>query len=199
MVDETQIETMTIRLFDECEGGDGTEETRVHLTNQREFPPIHIVSGRMKGFPAIRLMATAGVALRPNRVEMKDGSVREVPVELVLAIRDERIDTLAHLAYACALDGGTVRPGIVFKNTVELPGSELKHCFLAEPFMWDDGAVFSRGYTLEGGTERILWLQAVPITDRELEYIVERGVDDFCEAMEREDPDLTDPERTSFL
>lgn len=151
MVDETQIETMTIRLFDECEGGDGTEETRVHLANQREFPPIHIVSGRMKGFPAIRLMATAGVALRPNRVEMKDGSVREVPVELVLAIRDERIDTLAHLAYACALDGGTVRPGIVFKNTVELPGSELKHCFLAEPFMWDDGAVFSRGYTLEGG------------------------------------------------
>ena len=199
MVDETQIDTMTIRLFDECEGGDGTEETQVHLANQREFSPIHIVSGRMKGFPAIRLMATAGVALRPNEVPMRDGSVREVPVELVLAIRDERVDTLAHLAYDCALVGSPVTPGIVYKDTVELPGSELKHCFLAEPFMWDDDSVFASGYTLPDGAGRILWLQAVPITDRELEFLLAQGREAFYDALEREDPDLTDPARPSFV
>lgn len=189
------MSNLIVRLLDEV----AEEDSWVHDVNQREFPMIRIVNGRMKEFPDVRVMATAGVSLRPNRLEMKDGSVRAVPVELVMAVCDERIDTLAHLAYATALDGRTVRPGIVYKDTVELPGSELKHCFLAEPFMWDDRSVFSTGYTVADGTERILWLQAVPITDRELEYIVEHGVDEFCEAMEREDPDLTDPERTSFL
>ena len=197
MLTERQTADLIVRLLDEV----AEEDSRVHDVNQREFPMIRIVNGRMKEFPHIRLMATAGVSLRPNRVEMRDGTFWSVPVELVLALRDERIDTLAHVVYAAALDGGTMRPGIVFKNTVELPGSELKHCFLSEPFMWDDRSVFSTGYTAgEGmGEERILWLQVLPITDRELRYIETCGVGAFYEAMEREDPDWTDPERASFV
>ena len=197
MLTERQTADLIVRLLDEV----AEEDSRVHDVNQREFPMIRIVNGRMKEFPHIRLMATAGVSLRPNRVEMRDGTFCSVPVELVLALRDERIDTLAHVVYAAALDGGTMRPGIVFKNTVELPGSELKHCFLSEPFMWDDRSVFSTGYTAgEGmGEERILWLQVLPITDRELRYIETCGVGAFYEAMEREDPDWSDPERASFV
>lgn len=80
-----------------------------------------------------------------------------------------------------------VRPGRVFPGYVAeyFPDAGLPHLYFTAPFYWGDTlgtAVF--------GAKRVSWLLAIPISDREAQYVRDRGDEAFEELLQAEDADV---------
>jgi hypothetical protein len=64
-----------------------------------------------------------------------------------------------------------------------------------DPYLWDDEALRSRVY----GGKTVAWLQAVPISDAETQYVLDNGAGALSALFEEHDPDFVDLERDSVV
>lgn len=122
----------------------------------------------------------------------------DLRVELVGATY-EKFRTYDNILATCAfsiMDGALVMPGQIYEGAVEpyFPRFELKHVMFTEPYLWDDA------FTLvELDDTTVVWLQPVPITQRELDFAVAVGTDALIERFEDERIDAADMNRESVI
>lgn len=74
-----------------------------------------------------------------------------------------------------SMDGAPVWPGTLHENIVAeyYPTANCRHCVLGYPFLWGDAV--PKPLVIEGRGHH--WLQAIPITDAEAQYLRENGYD----------------------
>jgi hypothetical protein len=98
----------------------------------------------------------------------------------------------------CVINSGYhARPGGAFPGVVKLhyPDTTVPNLMFTEPYMWDEESLRSRVY----GDKTVAWLQAVPISDAETEYLLEHGAEALSELFEEHDPDFIDLQRDSVI
>jgi hypothetical protein len=105
-------------------------------------------------------------------------------------------NVISTAAFYILKDGWRIKPGVVFENIVSwyISDQELKHLLFIEQYQW--GEEMSR---FEGGTVPIFPLLAVPITDREREFIKEAGIDALQSIWQKQHVDVCDWERSSAV
>lgn len=98
----------------------------------------------------------------------------------------------------CVINSGYhARPGGAFPGVVKLhyPDTTVPNLMFTEPYMWDEEGLRSRVY----GDKTVAWLQAVPISDAETEYLREHGAEALGQLFEEHDPDFIDLHRDSVV
>ncbi|MEU5155289.1 suppressor of fused domain protein [Glycomyces sp. NPDC021274] len=122
----------------------------------------------------------------------------DLRVELVGAAYEQfrTYDNVLATGAFSVMDGAPIMPGQIYEGAVEpyFPGFELKHVLFAEPYLWDDAFTL-----LELGDITVVWLQPVPITQRELDFAVAVGTDALIERFEEERIDAADMARESVI
>jgi antitoxin YqcF len=122
----------------------------------------------------------------------------DLRVELVGATY-AKFRTYDNVLATCAfsvMDGALIMPGQIYEGAVApyFPGFKLRHVMFTEPYLWDDA------FTLvELGDTTVVWLQPVPITQRELDFAVAVGTDALIERFEEERIDAADMDRASVI
>lgn len=87
-------------------------------------------------------------------------------------------------------------PGAVISNVISMyyPTSDMKHMWMAYPFLWDDAP-----HTLTVQQKLVAWLQLIPISDKEYQYLLTNGYDALEELFEREQVEVLNLNRKSVL
>lgn len=131
--------------------------------------------------------ATLGASAFPTPFRTPDE--RSVRVEFVAAA-DARLDRFGDAVAACAFaidPAHDVKPGTVYRDAVSrvYPSAATPHLFSVAPFIWEaDIAPY------DDDEAHVTWLQLVPITDDEAQFVTERGADALEDAFLRQQPDL---------
>lgn len=86
-------------------------------------------------------------------------------------------------------------PGVVYPDVVKMyyHDTNMKHILLVRPFSWD------YDFYLEMDDRIITWLEMLPISDSELEYITEKGCEAFEDILEESEVDILDLNRPSVV
>jgi len=94
-------------------------------------------------------------------------------------------DMIMHHNVAC-------KPGTIFANVLDGydERSAMKHFLFAVPWLWQDGL-----YPLSFKSKTVLWLQALPISDTEMEFARQHGASALGEKLLESTVDLTDLQR----
>lgn len=123
---------------------------------------------------------------KPLRVEFV--AVAQKEYELFPNILSTCCFHIINSHYACY-------PGVVYPNVIKLfyPEFNMKHLMLTNPYTWDSE------FTLDMGDCIVTWLEALPISDSEYEYIREHGSDAFEDYLEQQEVDLLDLNRPSVV
>lgn len=143
--------------------------------------------------PGLSSWATLEASAFPTPFRTPDQ--RPVRLEFVAAV-DNRLDRFGDAVAACAFAIGPendVRPGTVYRDAVSrfYPSASTPHLMSVAPFVWD-GEIAS----YDDDDAHVTWLQLVPLTDREAQFVAERGSSALEDVFVREQPDLFTIERT---
>nr|MBM4730719.1 suppressor of fused domain protein [Prescottella equi] len=147
--------------------------------------------------PGYASYATLDMVRFPTNVTTDDG--RPIRTELMTVGRaDYRLlsDVLAQCAFQVASGSLHVTPNTIVPNAVHAadPGRSTRHVLLVVPFIWA---------TLEILVDReedvTTWLQAVPITDSELQFASKYSTDELFERLEAAGADVSDIDRPSVV
>lgn len=86
-------------------------------------------------------------------------------------------------------------PGIVYPNVVKMfyPKANMKHILLVDPFTWDSD------FYLEMDDCIVTWLEMLPISDSELDFITANGCEAFEDALEKSEVDILDLNRPAVI
>lgn len=147
--------------------------------------------------PGYASYATLDLSRFPTNVATEDG--RPIRSELITVGRaDYRTlaDVLAQCAFAVASGAFHLTPNTIVPNAVRAadPDRNTKHLLLVVPFVWPDLEIL-----VDLEDDVTTWLQAVPITDDELEFAGRVGVDELFARLERAGADVTDVDRPSVV
>lgn len=84
--------------------------------------------------------------------------------------------------------------GEVFNDVIKLyyPRLSMKHVLFCSPFLWENKLT-----TIEFEFNKTAWLFALPISQRELEFLDRQGAERFLETMEMENIDVFNLNRES--
>lgn len=87
------------------------------------------------------------------------------------------------------------KPGLVYPDVVKMyyPNVNMKHLYLVTPFLWDGE------YTIDIGPYIVTWLQVIPISDAELEYIKRNGSEAFEDLLDKKEVDFLNLNRPSIV
>lgn len=85
-------------------------------------------------------------------------------------------------------------PGSIIKNAIDLSNikSEMKHILLTTPFVWEKSPE-----TIDFPDKKVTWLNAVPISQTELEYSEDEGTEALEELFEKHQIDIFNLSRKS--
>lgn len=126
-------------------------------------------------------------------------SVDGVPlrVELIFAAKaDHELNKniLASAAFEC-MDHKLMKPGTVIPNVIHayIKDCDVKHFVCMTPVFWE------KYKGLKGEDETVVWLQLVPVTDAELKYIDDNGLQAFDQLLEAKKADITAIRRKSIV
>jgi hypothetical protein len=109
-------------------------------------------------------------------------------------------DCFANIISTCAFyiinSGYQCYPGVIFPDVVGMyyPQVEMKHVLFTPPFLWDEALT-----TFNFSDKRVVWLQAIPISEEEYAYVEQYGVAALEERFEEADIDILDLERRSII
>ncbi|MFD4292135.1 suppressor of fused domain protein [Rhodococcus sp. NPDC058505] len=147
--------------------------------------------------PGYASYATLDMVRYPTNVTTDDG--RPIRTELITVGRaDHRAlaDVLAQCAFAVASGSFHVTPNTIVPNAVHEadPGRGTKHVLLVVPFIWPDLEIL-----VDREEDVTTWLQAVPITDAELEFASRNGTDGLFARLESAGADVSDIDRPSVV
>lgn len=144
----------------------------------------------------IKFYGTIGVSDVPLKINNENQSFR---LELVSGA-DKKYTEAPNILSTCGFyitkDEWECRPGTVFKQMVEMyyPDKQMKHIYFTSPFLWQD-----KLKPLELETKKVVWLLAVPISDNELNYKMEKGDQALEELFEENEIDVFDLDRESVI
>lgn len=147
--------------------------------------------------PGYASYATLDMSRFPTNVTTDDG--RPIRTELITVGRaDYRAlaDVLAQCAFAVASGSFHLTPNTIVPNAVREvdPDRTTRHALLVVPFIWPDLEIL-----VDREDDVTTWLQAVPITDAELEFASSRGVDELFARLEAAGADVSDIDRPSVI
>jgi antitoxin YqcF len=147
--------------------------------------------------PGYASYATLDLSRYPTNVTTEDG--RPIRTELVTVGRaDDRVlaDVLAQCAFALASGSFHVTPNTIVPNAVKEadPGRGTKHLMLVVPFIWPDLEIL-----VDREEDVTTWLQAVPITDAELELASRDGAEALFARLEAAGADVSNLDRDSVV
>ena len=119
-------------------------------------------------------------------------------VEIIAVSNLPEFGEVVSTAAFCVINSGyKARPGGAFPGVVKLhhPDTTVPNLMFVEPYLWDEQAFASR----QVGEKTVAWLQAVPISDAETQYLLDNGADALNELFEQRDPDFVDLQRDSVV
>ncbi len=162
--------------------------------NTNKTKSIDVMTSTETQFRDVAVYSTIGLSKTELGLTSQGLSVR---VELI-GVGDKDDDTVANIISTVGFDimdtkncgyGMTVTDVIrQYNDTLE-----VRHVVLLEPVFWEY-------YTpLEKDGEHVSWLLCVPITDNELRFIREKGIDEFETLLSEQSGDITDIHRKSFV
>lgn len=166
-------------------------------TDGEEPDEVSIAVGDGCPGPGYASYATLDLSRFPTNVTTADG--RPIRTELVTVGRaDYRTfaDVLAQCAFAIASGSFHVTPNTIVPGAVGEadPDRGTKHVLLVVPFIWPDLEIL-----VDREEEVTTWLQAVPITDAELEFAARHGADELFARLEAAGADVSDIDRPSVV
>jgi hypothetical protein len=105
-------------------------------------------------------------------------------------------NVLASAAFCIIQSDAVYHPGTVMPNYVRqaYASSKLPHLYLTAPFLWENQLKM-----LDCGTKKVSWLLAVPISELEYSYLKEHGDKALERLMEKQQIDVSNPERPSVV
>ena len=147
----------------------------------------------------VKFYGTIGLSDYPNEIEMKNKEQKNIPVEFLISgyKKFEKIpNILSTSGFYLSKDKWTCQPGSVFMRIVEMyyKNLEMKHVFFTSPFLWEN-----KLESLKLETKTVNWLLGIPISDAELNYRNENGVDALERLFEEKGVDVFDLERISVV
>ncbi len=148
---------------------------------------------------SVNFLGTIGVSDSENLIEMKDGSKKNIPVELLITgyKKYDRIpNVLATCGFYIIKDKWDVQPGSVFMRMVDMyyPDTEMNHIMFTSPFLWED-----KLKPLELDSKTVHWLLAIPISQSELEYKNKQGTSALEDLFEENEIDIFDLNRKPVI
>lgn len=174
-------------------GGDSSMAE--HLDEQSRLI-VYVLSGHDAENPNTQSHATIGLS------DFKLGQDKgDVPLgaELVGAC-STRCDYFDRGLAACAKmitqHNVLCKPGTIFANVLEGydEASQMKHFLFAVPSFWQDGL-----YPLNFKTKTVLWLQAIPISETEMQFARQHGSGELGDKIVASKVDLTDLQRDPVI
>jgi hypothetical protein len=150
------------------------------------------------GSPQIGVTSYATVGLSDAPLH-KDNTILPMGLELVGACGDSfpKFDNaLATAAFYIINSKWGCFPGSIFPDMLSMYNASTTMCHLlfVPPILWDE-----RLETLYLETKTVAWLQAIPVSDAELEYAKAEGPDKLEDLFEKKQIDVFDLERPSIL
>ena len=123
---------------------------------------------------------------------------RKLRVELISAVSSGYEDLMSSILVSMVSRMGDpqceYKPETIVSNVISLDGSEMKHIYLCDPFLWEKGlpSISIDGYT-------IAFLHALPISDAEVRYLTEFGSHEFENNLENRNVAYYDLGRSSSV
>ena len=123
---------------------------------------------------------------------------RKLRVELISAVASSYEDLMSSVLVSLVARMGDpkceYKPETIISNVISLDGSEMKHVYLCDPFLWKNGlpSISVDGYT-------IAFLYVLPISDAEVRYLTEFGSQEFENNLEARNVAYYDLGRSSFV
>ncbi|MDH6278807.1 suppressor of fused domain protein [Prescottella agglutinans] len=147
--------------------------------------------------PGYASYATLDMARFPTNVTTDDG--RPIRTELITVGRSGYgllSDVLAQCAFQVASGSLHVTPNTIVPNAVHAadPDRSTRHVLLVVPFIWAALEIL-----VERDDDVTTWLQAVPITDAELQFASRFGTDKLFSRLESAGADVSDIDRASVV
>ena len=171
----------------------GTPEAERYY-DQQETHAVDIMTSR--GGKLKNRVVYATIGLHRKDLGLNYGSV-PLRTELIMAAskdQDRNKNIIADAAfYAMNSEGfayGAIIPDVIGNR---IPSASVKHAVCLSPVFWKDYA------PLQTEDETVAWLQLVPVTDQEMEFITAVGLDDFDRLLEESGADITDFSRKSII
>ncbi|WP_404811678.1 suppressor of fused domain protein [Capnocytophaga canimorsus] len=147
----------------------------------------------------ISFYSTIGLSDFPNKIEMNDNSMLNIPVELLMCgykKYDKIRNILATVSFYISKNKWTCQPGTVFENIVsDYYVSQMQHIMFVRPFLWED-----KLSDLKFGEKKIHCLLCIPISEKELRFKEENGLTSLEKMLfQQKNIDIFDIERESVL
>ncbi len=122
---------------------------------------------------------------------------RDLRVEL-LSIGNKKDEKWANILASTAfevMDTGSCGYGAIIQSVVReyFPCSSLEHVLLLSPAFWDNYDTLSDDETI------VAWLQLLPISESERQFVLTNGVEKFDKLLEEKETDVLDMERLSII
>lgn len=142
---------------------------------------------------------TIGLSDFPNNIEMNDDSILNIPVELLMCgykKYDKIGNILATTSFYISKNKWTCQPGTIFKHIVsDYYASPMKHILFIRPFLWEE-----KLSNLKFGEKKIHCLLCIPISDEELQFKEENGLNSLEKILfEENNIDIFNIERKSVV
>lgn len=147
----------------------------------------------------VKLYGTIGISDYSNKIEMKDDSVKNIPIEFLIS-GYKKFEKISNIISTCGFylskNGWNCQLGSVYKNMVEMyyPNLEMKHVLFLMPFLWEN-----KLEPLKLHNKTVRWLLAIPISESELIYRNENGLTALENIFEEKEVDIFNLERKSVV
>lgn len=148
--------------------------------------------------PDIGLSTYSTIGLSEYPIAIADKQGREIRVEFIGMCGSDFTEfpnILASCAFNIIKDHYSCAPGMVNLNVIDeyYSGLEMRHIYYTIPSYWDN----LQGHLI--GDHIVNWLFAIPISDNELNYLNENGIEAFEELLENSNTEVYDIYRRSIL
>lgn len=155
---------------------------------------VDILSSEGSPGPGVTAYATVNL----SNTALTDAA-NDLRVELLGACQSD-VEGFPGLLSTCAFNviehGAVIAPGVIFPDVVstyEL-STTLRHILFVPPFFWGEAPA-----TLYMPKRTVAWLQALPISDAELEHLTLDGISSLMDIMEEKRPAVFDLNRPSVV
>ena len=125
------------------------------------------------------------------KYQFVDKTRKRIGVEFIMEIHSQ----IYFCAFNIIKDHYSYTPGMVNMNVIDdyYKILEMRHIYYTIPSYWED----LQGHLIDGHI--VNWLFAIPISDNELDYLNENGVDAFEDLLESNDTEVYDLYRRSII
>jgi len=159
-----------------------------HLNEQQQLV-VYVLTGKDKEKPG--LLSHASIGLSDYELG-RDKSNIPLGTELVGACYEacDYFDrALANTANFIMSQKLLCKPGVIFANVLDGfdDNSQMRHFMFAVPSLWEDGL-----YPLQFKTKTVLWLQALPISESEMQFAQKNGAGELGQKLVDEKADFLD-------